>query len=289
MDFKTVETFCLVAKFGGIIPTARRLKRTPAAISITIKKLENELDATLFDHRPNKLVLTSQGETFLREALRILETVERAKGIVGGGSTIPKLTLAFGSDIAKFFAPKIALFIKNHPHLRLSLLTHQSQETLALVEQGKADLGLGRFHKVPRGITKEKLLEHSLSLVFPPRHPLARNHTFRLNHIEPYRLITFTRGSATRNTIETVLRGNGIAIQDTLEVSTCHAALDYVLLGLGIGLVHDICLTSEFKMKLRRLDMTGIFGKTEVSLIYRKSALRSSAHKEFASMLKSAT
>jgi DNA-binding transcriptional LysR family regulator len=171
--------------------------------------------------------------------------------------------------------------VKTHPRFRVSLLTHQSRETLSLVEQGRADLGLGRFQKVPRGINKERLLEHSLALVFPAGHPLARIRKLTLDHIEPYRLITFTRGSATRNSIESVLRQNGVEVRDTLEVSTCHAALDYVLLGLGIGMVHDICLTSEFKTKLRRIDMGDIFGKTEVSLIYRPSVLLNPVHKEF--------
>jgi DNA-binding transcriptional LysR family regulator len=289
VDLKELETFCLVARFGGIFPIAHRLKRTPAAISIKLKKLEKELGVALFEHRPNKLVLTAQGESFLKEAVKVLEAVDRAKKVVGDEALthIPKLTVAFGSDIAKFFAPKIALFVKKHPHFRVSLLTHQSRDTLSLVEQGRADLGIGRFQKVSRGIKKETLLEHSLALVCPPRHPLARIRKFSLDSIEPYRLITFTRGSATRHSIESVLRQNGVEVRDTFEVSTCHAALDYVLLGLGVGMVHDICLASEFKTKLHRIDMSDIFGKTEVSLIYRPSSLLNPIHKEFVHLLHS--
>ena len=84
MNLRSLEAFCLVARLGTLAQAASELRISPAAISLQIKNLEAELGINLFHHHPNKLILTNQGERFLKVANQILAELERAKEIAHG-------------------------------------------------------------------------------------------------------------------------------------------------------------------------------------------------------------
>ena len=54
MDIKTLRAFYLVGKYGSLLKAANYLKVTPPAISVQLKKLENELHVNLFVQAPEQ-------------------------------------------------------------------------------------------------------------------------------------------------------------------------------------------------------------------------------------------
>lgn len=286
MDMKKLQSFYLVAKYGSLMRAANALKVSFPAISVQIKKLERELGVNLFHHSANRLILTPQGQVFFKEVGEVFKAFERAKASIAGDedSYEVKVSISLGTDIAKFFAPQIASFLRKHSRLRMMLLARQPSETLTLVANGEVELGIGRFRGVPRGIHKIKLFENGVSLVFPPRHPVSRLHKIQVKDLAPYRLILLQQGSATRNAIDRVLMRCGVESQNVIEVATCQSALDLVREGIGIALVHDICVLSESDKKLHCIDMAEFFGKKDVMLIYRASAFLRMPHHELIDM-----
>jgi DNA-binding transcriptional LysR family regulator len=282
MDIKKLQSFYLVAKHGNLMRAANELKVSFPAISVQIKKLERELGVGLFHHLANRLILTEQGQSFFKAVGEVFKALETAKASVANDEDIyaDKVSISLGTDMAKFFAPHIASFLRKHPRLRMMLLARQPSETLSLVANGEVQLGIGRFRGIPRGIRKTKLFENGVSLVFPPRHPVSRLDRIQVKDLAPYRLILLQQGSATRNAIDRVFMRCGVEFQNVIEVGTCYSALDLVREGIGISLVHDICVLSESDKKLHCIDMTEFFGKKEVMLIYRDSAFLRMPHRE---------
>lgn len=282
MDMKKLQSFYLVAKYGTLMRAANELKVSFPAISVQIKKLERELGVSLFRHLANRLILTAQGQGFFKEVGEVFKALERAKASIASDedSYAGKISISLGTDMAKFFAPQIASFLRQHPRLRMMLLTRQPSETMSLVASGEVELGIGRFRGVPRGIRKIKLFENGVSLVFPPQHPVSRLDRIQVKDLAPYRLILLQQGSATRNAIDRVFMRCGVESQNVIEVGTCHSALDLVREGIGIALVHDICVLSESDKKLHCINMVEFFGKKEVMLIYRDSAFLRMPHRD---------
>jgi len=281
MDFKRLRAFYLVAKHGSLRRAANQLGLTLPTLSIQLKKLESELNVKLFHHLPNKLRITERGDLFLQETTRVLEAVEKARAAVSyqTDDLTGKVSISMGSDIAKYFAPRIALLIKRYPRLAISILARSSRETLSLVLAGEVDIGIGRFKSTPRGIHRKKLLENSVWLVFPRNHPLSRRRNIGLKEVAAFRIITLTRNSETRKLIDSVFHRNRIAPEKMLEVGTCQSAIDFVRLGLGVALVHDACVAGELKSKVHYIDMSHLFGKGEVYLIHRTTGLTAPAQR----------
>lgn len=272
-----------MAKRGTLLDAANRLGLSPAAVSIQLKKLEADLNAKLFDHRPNKLVLTRQGQSFLREAGRVLEAVNRASAAVNNKEEQykTKITIAMGIIGAKFFTPRIASFIERHPGLELTIITRESGLIFSQVIEGEVDLAIGQFENVPRGIHKVTLLKSGLLLALRPKHPLSRKAKLGLKDLSSHRLIMPASWMITRKLIDATFSRNNLTAQNVLEVNHCDTTTEFVRLGLGAGIVHDICVATEPKKNISFVDVSDLFGKMEMSLIYRKSALLSPTHRVF--------
>jgi DNA-binding transcriptional LysR family regulator len=280
MDLKHLRAFHFVGKYGSLKMAANYLKLTSPAISLQIKKLERELRVQLFDRHPNKLVLTQTGTVLLKQTAVILDALSRLQDAATKGSHgySEKLTIAFGSDLPKHFAPRIAAFSHSHPDLRMTILSRYPREALPLLSDGTIDAAVGWFAKVPPDIQKQSLFTSRMHLIFPPRHPLAHKKKLSLADIASYRLVLHTGPTPTRKLVDAALSRHGIEAENILEAGTCDTIMEFVELGLGIGFVHDTCLRRQPR-KLQSVDMTNDVGTMEVSVIYRKSAAAKITHR----------
>src|ERR1700740_1520609 len=62
LDLDTLRTFSVAHDLGGLAQAAERLGRTPSAISLQMKRLQDELGTPLFRKRGRGLALTEAGE-----------------------------------------------------------------------------------------------------------------------------------------------------------------------------------------------------------------------------------
>lgn len=275
MDLKKLETLRSFATHGSLGRAATHRGLTAQAVSIQLKKLEEELGATLFNRGPNRMALNDRGRAFLREVNRAFELLERAKSKLAEASDeyTGTVSVSLATDIAGYFAPELADFVQQHPKLNVKILARPSSEIKALVVDGEADIGVGFFRKVPRGILKKRICETGISLVFPKGHPLEKKKSLTLRDLEDYRVVVRRRSSATRRMIDASFAAKGMDLTNILEVGTCQSVMHFVQLGLGIGLIHTICARAEPYGHLREVDMGRHFEKTDVALITRRSAL----------------
>ncbi len=271
MDFKRLRAFHSVCESGSIQRSARQLKLTSAAVSIQLKKLERELGTALFDHHPNKLVLTTKGRIFAGDVKNIFSTFDRAIATLSQGSDdYPmKISLSLANDAARFFIPRIGSLMQNKPDLKINIHLRSSSETLSLVQSGEIHFGIGRYQKLPAGIQKVALFKDRILLIYSLNNPPRWLGRGRLEALATCRLILLTRNSATRKLIDASFMRKGIGVDDVIEVSNCEAGIEFVRLGLGMGLVHKICVSGTQDKGLGVVDMSRFFGRAEVSLIYR--------------------
>ncbi|HEY7166229.1 MAG TPA: hypothetical protein VIB79_16780, partial [Candidatus Binatia bacterium] len=66
---------------------------------------------------------------------------------------------------------------------------------------------------------------------------------------------------------------SGVEVSNILEAGTCESIIELVHLGVGVGLVHDICLPARKHKAIASLDMSEFFKPIEVSIIYKSSVL----------------
>jgi len=76
MTLEQLRTFVQAARYGNFTTAAKALGLSQAAVSMSIKKLEDEHEVALFDRTSRNLDLTAAGQALLDEAERILRDIE---------------------------------------------------------------------------------------------------------------------------------------------------------------------------------------------------------------------
>ena len=138
MFVETVET-------GSFSACAQKLGKVQSAVSQAIANLELDLDLTLFDRSTRKPSLTPQGERLLSYAQAVLQQADEfnhaAQALNHQQET--QLTLALDSAL---MMPKLVQILREfgqrYPATELEVLMLSSTEIAAIVENGRADIGL---------------------------------------------------------------------------------------------------------------------------------------------------
>jgi DNA-binding transcriptional LysR family regulator len=265
-------------KYGSLRRAAGRLNITVPAVSFNIRRLEQQIGVRLFQRLPNKMVLTTTGERIAEGAEAIFEEIRTVfTPIAPVSSPQGRLTMAVNNDLAWYFIPKIAAYIKANPEVELGLDIRSSSEALSQVEHGDIDLGIGRYSRVPKGIEKESIIRSSVALACPSDHPLLRRKAPDIEDIARYKLTTLPSRNSMRRLIDDAFSRSGIKTRSYIEAGTCQTVCSFVENGLGIGLIHSFCAKRERNGDLRYLDLSHCFGTVEFSAVYRKGALSSLA------------
>ena len=101
LDIVLLRTFVAVVEAKGFTRAAGFVNLTQSAVSLHIKRLEEQIGRRLFDRTAPKLALTSDGEILLSYARRILTLQEEVKTRFGHPE--PEGQIRFGAP--EYFDP----------------------------------------------------------------------------------------------------------------------------------------------------------------------------------------
>ncbi len=286
MDLKRLETFRLVAQSGSLRHAAAHIGLTLSAVSTQIRKLEKEIGTELFEHLPNRLVLTERGKLFLNKLDGVFQALERATAAACGDLSVTNagLSVVLETDLFKCFSQEIATFARENPGINLAAQSRSSYKGLAMLVDKEVDMSIGFHQTVPKGIERICLRQTGLWLAYPSSMDFPGDRSV-LDEITNHRLIMPARPSSTRRIIESILTKKSISSDGTIEVGSCQGIMAFVQLGLGLGLVHDTCACAEPFDNVRFMDVRRHFGTVDIVLASRKDTLSRPAHQAFAEVL----
>lgn len=143
LDLDTLRTLVVAQELGGFAQAAERLGRTPSAISLQMKRLQEDAGAELFRKRGRGLALTEAGELTLACARRMLALNDELLGALQGEAAAGELRLGCPQDFAEAVLPDVlARFSRRHPKVRLELRIEGHGALAEAVAKGELDLAL---------------------------------------------------------------------------------------------------------------------------------------------------
>jgi LysR family glycine cleavage system transcriptional activator len=138
--------FDCAARWGSFKLAAQELHKTPAAISLQVKQLEEALGFALFVRHPRHITLTEKGQEFAATVRRTLAELNTKVAALQGGDEEKILRLSTTHSLAiKWLVPRIARFTKLYPELDIRI---DSSDTIANMEDGSTDIALRTYSVV---------------------------------------------------------------------------------------------------------------------------------------------
>jgi DNA-binding transcriptional LysR family regulator len=176
IKLESLRVFATVATHGNIKDAADHLCRTPSAVSMTLKQLEDDLGERLF-LSDRKSSLTELGKFLLSKTQGQLNSFDKsieavrafAKGRLG------ELTLAVVPSVAVHLLPQLlSSFTDEYPGVDIELFDIDSTSVAEMVRSGKADLGIAGAPADTEAFRFEPLFRDHFKVVCRKDDPLTK-------------------------------------------------------------------------------------------------------------------
>jgi DNA-binding transcriptional LysR family regulator len=165
LDNDVLRTFVAIAETGNFSTAAEAVLRTPSAVSMQIKKLEEQLKTTLFLRDARSVTLTQHGEVLLSYARRMLALSNEAVARFVMPDLAGVVRLGAPDDIAERLLPRILRdFAEAFPSIMVDVTVDMSSSLRKRVEEGRLDLALFNCH--PRSFPNFGEVIHTEKLVW---------------------------------------------------------------------------------------------------------------------------
>ena len=147
LDLDTIRTLIVANELGSYGQAAVRLSRTPSAISLQMKRLQEDVGATLFRKDGRGVALTEAGEIVLRFGRRLLAVNDELLDTIRGASLAGDVRLGFSQDFAETVLPGVlSQFSQLYPLVQMEVRIEGNAALVDAVEKGQLDLALAVGH-----------------------------------------------------------------------------------------------------------------------------------------------
>lgn len=143
LDTDVLRTFVAIAECGSFTRAAAQVHRTPAALSMQIKRLEETIGKPVFRREPRQVRLTSEGEILLGYSRRLLKLNAEAVQQFITPSLSGRISFGTTDDIGTRILPGVlAQFARSFPGVQVDVTITSSRENLDRIDSGSLDMGL---------------------------------------------------------------------------------------------------------------------------------------------------
>jgi DNA-binding transcriptional LysR family regulator len=243
MEQRQLEFFVAVAEELNFTRAARRTHAVQSTVSASIRVLERELGAPLFDRTTTRVRLTEAGRALLPEARRSLDSLGQARAAVEGTRARITGSLRIGTlaGLTTVDLPSLVReFRRRHPgvHLSLRIDAAGSDGLMAALRSRALDVAFVGIEStdVP-GLRLTPITTFQPRLLVPSGHALAGRRSVRRAQLAGESFVDLPTGFCNRARTDADFRGAGVSRTVTVEVSDVTTIPGYVESGIGVALV----------------------------------------------------
>lgn len=286
-NLSSYRIFYTVANTGNISKAAKELYISQPAISKSIQKLEESVGCKLFSRSSRGVVLTDEGKLLYEHVSEAFETLtmgeEKLKRSIELG--VGHLKIGVSSTLCKYLLlPYLKEFIRQNPHISITISCQSTNDTLKLLEDNKIDIGLIGKPENLKNIHFDFLEE--IEDIFVAAKDYLRNLKARgiqKDHIlQSSTLMLLDKNNMTRQYIDDYLQENQIIIKDSIDISDMDLLIDFARIGVGVACVIKNFVREDLENgTLVEIPLGFPIHKREVGFAYKTTTKPSKSLAEF--------
>lgn len=277
--------FNAVSRNKSFSKAAKELYMTQPAVSQAISKLEKELETLLFNRTPKGVKLTNEGELlheYVNSALGMLDAGEQKiaeyKNLQTG-----QLRIGVGDTISRhFLLPYLEAFHIRYPGIKLKVLNGTTNEILAFIKAGEADLGICNLPVEGAELQVIPCKEIHDIFVCGQKYRNLTKKPISLDMLMKLPLIFLEKKANSRNYVEGYLKELGYPISPEFELGSHDLVLEFAKINLGIASV-----TKEFSLDyiergiVYEIELQQKIPKRSIGIVHLKTVPLSRATRKF--------
>jgi DNA-binding transcriptional LysR family regulator len=281
VESKSLRYFCEVAALGSFTAAANALSIAQPAMSMSIKRLEEELGLSLFHRFDRQISLTDEGEKLYAYAHPIIQSLNDAQQAMeelrGLSNGLVRVGIS-GMLGSYYFPPILMAFRHRYPGIKLSIIDYGADQLQSMLEQGELDLAFIVTEDIPHSLDAVSILHLPMVAAVSKEHEFAHLPSISIQQFLQQELVVFKTGYFHRRIIEQMAAETGIRPNISIETNLIYLIKSFVRRGFGITSFLDIVLEDE--KDLVGIPFTDPF-MLSIHIAWRKQGYLSVANRAF--------
>lgn len=266
-----LRIFVKIVDLQSVTKASEELYLTQPAVSIQLKKFQDQFSVPLTEVIGRQLYVTDFGQEIAQKARNILEEVEqinyhteRFQNRLAG-----RLKISVAST-GKYVMPYyLTEFLRANPAIELVMDVTNKTQVVESLAKNEVDFAL--VSVIPDlNMNSINLIANKLYLIASPRLNIgAKKITKKIFETIP--LIYREPGSATRSAMEIIITGQNVSRPQKIELTSNEAVKQAVMAGLGISIMPIIGIKNEIENKeLEIIPFKNLPYTTEWNIVWAK-------------------
>ena len=269
-----------VAEYKNFTAAAENCFVTQPTLSMQIQKLEEELEAKIFNRSKKPIELTEVGKRIVEQAKvivdesnRIIDIVHQQKGYIGGEFKIGIIPTVMPTLLPMF----LKTFNKNYSKVQLIIEELTTEEIIRKLTDGYIDAAIAATPLENESIKERVLYYEPFVGLIPEEHELYQKNKITVDELNVEDILLLEDGHCFKDSILNICKSK--KLNNTLHFQLESGSFDTLIKlskdGLGMTLLpylNTLDLSDKDKEHLREFETPP--PAREVSLIYHKSQLK---------------
>lgn len=258
INYKLLAAFMAVAQTGSFRRAAEETHRSIPAVSMQIKRLEEQLGIALFQRTTRKISLTPEGERLMIGGRRAMAELQASLDYIRQAADVQRGHLSVGCvpTISSVYLPRVlAVFSGKYPGMTFSLREMVGETLLESVRRAEVDLAIG---PAPKDTAKAEVdiapvFVDDYCVLLPTEHPAGA--TVTVAQLAKMPLIAPASSTAFRGHMDEVLKSLGTSVKSRIsyEFMGINTLIAMVEAGMGVALLPRSAIPLHTTLKTARV------------------------------------
>ena len=276
MDLHYLRLFNTLAKELNFSRAADALFISQPAVSMQIKKLENDLNLKLFDKIGKNIFLNDNGKILYDYTKKVFSLVEEAETrlLSINGEFRGNINIGASNTPGTYILPKVlGKFKEQYPSVNTTLHVANTYRIEKMIFENKIDFAInGGDIPYKSQVYVERMAEDKLLFVASPESKYITTLEIEPKDLSDAKFIVHEKNSQLFKLTEEIVGKLGFPLNINMSLGSIDAIKQAVAAGLGISIIPKSTITTEIKYEiLKEINLKGLGWIYPYNLIYHKN------------------
>ncbi|MBM6549532.1 LysR substrate-binding domain-containing protein [Marinomonas ostreistagni] len=285
MEIKPLKYFLCVADHLSFTRASQQLHIAQPAISMAIKKLEQEFGVALFHRYERKISLTDEGKVLQAHARRLMTVADETQTAMNELHDLSSGEVRVGipSMLGSYYFPPILMAFKHrYPRLSLQVIEGGTWKLQQMLEAGEIDLSVIVAENPVDHLGSHALLKEQMMVTINQDHPFAKQSSVTPEQFFQQELVMFKEGYFHRKVIDRLAKQQHLIPNIGFETNLIPLIKSIVKQGFGVSTLLNMVIDDSDGLVTRPFSEPIWL---DLNIAWRKDSYLSKANQTFLNFL----
>ena len=258
MNIRHIQYVLTILREGSITAASKKLFVSQPALSQTLKQIEQDLGATIFDRTTDPISLTYAGQQYVDAALQVLDIDRNLRARIAETKKELHGRLRLGISMQRglqILPQVIPDFSRMYPYIRIELIEHGSATLEHMTAEGQCDLALITTNEKPNKLHYELIGSEEVVLMAARStelaHRFADGEPIEITQAQNEKFVSMREGHSVRTIQDRLFERHHLTPTILMETTNMEAGKHVAARANAVMLIPQVYVTQDLQYRVQ--------------------------------------